>query len=389
MCSVECAVTPGPPKIMSGRAAVGSDVLLISIQGCTWCLDLMATPEFILQGFTASTHIDALRRLFDLADIQRVLVSVAFATAGGVEKIEAKLAPHAACAIVFVGIRNDTTSYQGLVRLHTIVSQLYLVDTGSRAIIFHPKLYLVRGVERARLMIGSANLTVAGLNNNIEAGMLLDFDLADTADKAVVEEIERLFLASVTDYPGHIGKVEAAADLDNLLAADRLIDERNNPLAQDGAASNGATNIDELVDREIDNDERAGIPQIRLKVKPLPSGMPKSRQEIAEEASTGATVQIEPEEEISPAGNAELEPTNIPTWDPVVKYSRKKKYISREEGPRLKAGRLRMEAKRLGKKWYFTGEPCIYGHISDRLVTNGKCRECNRQDCERYNRLRY
>jgi hypothetical protein len=64
----------------------------------------MATAEFILQGFTASTHIDALQRLFDLPDFQRVLVSVAFVSEGDVERIEAHLIPHAACATVFTGI---------------------------------------------------------------------------------------------------------------------------------------------------------------------------------------------------------------------------------------------------------------------------------------------
>src|SRR6202030_3898563 len=167
----------------------------------------MDTPEFILQGFTASTHIDVLQRLFDLPDIQRVLVSVAFVTEGGVEKIEAQLVPHAARATLFAGIRNDTTSYQGLVRMHGIVNQLYTVDTGSRTVIFHPKLYLVRGMERARLVIGSANLTLAGLNNNIEAGMLLDFDLADAADKALMDNIEKLFADSLADYPDHIVKL--------------------------------------------------------------------------------------------------------------------------------------------------------------------------------------
>ena len=44
----------------------------------------MMTREFILQGFTDST----LQRLFDLPDIQRVLVSVAFVSEGGVEKID-------------------------------------------------------------------------------------------------------------------------------------------------------------------------------------------------------------------------------------------------------------------------------------------------------------
>src|SRR6266849_78000 len=155
----------------------------------------MATPEFILQGFTASTHIDALQRLFDLPDIQKVLVSVAYVTEGGVEQIEAQLIAYAARATVFAGIRNDTTSYQGLARLHRIVSQLYTVDTGSRTVIFHPKLYLVRGREHARLVIGSANLTLGGLNNNIETGMLLDFDLRDAVDMAEIAKIEMLFAA--------------------------------------------------------------------------------------------------------------------------------------------------------------------------------------------------
>jgi len=93
-----------------------------------------------------------------------------------VERIEEHVAQHAACATVFAGIRNDVTSYQGLVRLRRIVGELYTVDTGSRTLIFHPKLYLVRAKEHARLTIGSANLTLARLNNNIEAGVRLGFD---------------------------------------------------------------------------------------------------------------------------------------------------------------------------------------------------------------------
>jgi hypothetical protein len=121
---------------------VGNDKTVAQFETCYF--SRMATPEFILQGFTARTHIDVLQRLFDLPDIQRVLVSVAFVTEGGVEKLEAQIIPHAARATIFAGIRNDATSYQGLVRLHSIVSQLYTVDTGSQTVIFHPKLYFVR-----------------------------------------------------------------------------------------------------------------------------------------------------------------------------------------------------------------------------------------------------
>ena len=88
----------------------------------------MAKKEFILQGLTARTHINAVRRLFDVPNIQKVLLSVAFITESGVEKIEDELTAHAAHLIVFAGIRNDITSHQALVRLRGIGGKLYVVD---------------------------------------------------------------------------------------------------------------------------------------------------------------------------------------------------------------------------------------------------------------------
>lgn len=36
----------------------------------------------------------------------------------------------------------------------------------------------------------------------------------------------------------------------------------------------------------------------------------------------------------------------------------------------------RAEAKRQGLTRYFTGKPCLYGHISERMVTNASCLQC-------------
>lgn len=41
--------------------------------------------------------------------------------------------------------------------------------------------------------------------------------------------------------------------------------------------------------------------------------------------------------------------------------------------------RTRAEAKALGVKWYFTGAPCLRGHVAERLASTKMCRECNRQ----------
>ena len=191
----------------------------------------MAKKEFILQGFTSRTHADVVRELFDVTDIKRVVLSVAFVSESGVQQIEKKLKAHGTRVSVFAGIRNDITSHQGLVRLHAITgSTLYTVDTGSRNVIFHPKLYLVRGKANARLAVGSANLTLGGLNNNIEAGMMLDFDLADAADKAVVDEIESRLAALPSEYPSHVVKVSAVSELDAMLASGLVVDEMVVPL---------------------------------------------------------------------------------------------------------------------------------------------------------------
>lgn len=229
----------------------------------TW-RSIMAKKRFILQGITPQTHAQAVCELFDVPDICKVLIGVAFVSESGVQQIEATLAPYAKLATVYAGIRNDITSHQSLARLHTVGVELYTVDTGSRSIVFHPKLYFVRGKHSARLLLGSANLTLGGLNNNIEAGMTIELDLADANDKKVVDEIEAHFGGLATDYPEHIMKVGAVSTLDALLASGRLIDE----------AAAGAPHPATLATTTGGDDP---VPRIKLKVAPLRGTPPKAK----------------------------------------------------------------------------------------------------------------
>lgn len=224
----------------------------------------MAEKEFILQGFSKQTHVDAVRGLFDIPDIQSVVLSVAFVSESGVQQIEKKLKPHAAHLTVLAGIRNDITSHQGLARLYNIGGSLYTVDTGSRTVIFHPKVYLVRGEARARLVVGSANLTLGGLNNNIEAGMLLDFDLAIDSDKAVVDEIEHQLSALPASYPDNVVKIGDRADLDKMLDSGRLVDETALPAPRPATSARGGGAVDT-------------VPRIKLKVVPLRRTLAKAK----------------------------------------------------------------------------------------------------------------
>lgn len=46
----------------------------------------------------------------------------------------------------------------------------------------------------------------------------------------------------------------------------------------------------------------------------------------------------------------------------------------------------RSEAKSVGLKTYYTGKACKHGHVSERLVSNLTCSECNRLKAKAYSR---
>lgn len=48
----------------------------------------------------------------------------------------------------------------------------------------------------------------------------------------------------------------------------------------------------------------------------------------------------------------------------------------------------RSAAKLRGDLWYFTGKPCSYGHISERLTSDGACKECCRLKSKKFKQAR-
>jgi HKD family nuclease len=81
-----------------------------------------------------------------------------------------------------VGVDLDNTSSEGLRALLDVgagyKSSAY-VHHNESGTIFHPKLYLFRNAVSARLIIGSSNITEAGLFRNTEAALQLDLKLSD------------------------------------------------------------------------------------------------------------------------------------------------------------------------------------------------------------------
>lgn len=186
-------------------------------------------PKFILQGLTPQNHVSAVADLVQVDGVELVLLSVAFVSSAGVQLIANHLKPHADKTTVFAGIRNGITSAQAIRALLDIGVDVKTVDTGSAHVVFHPKLYYVRGAKVACLLVGSANLTTGGLNNNVEASVALELNLSSPEDRQVAEAIEKQFKELQANHPANVTDVLAKTTLSKLLADPRLVDERVAP----------------------------------------------------------------------------------------------------------------------------------------------------------------
>lgn len=186
----------------------------------------MAKPSFILQGIRRDNdHESALKEMMNLKDIDRIVLSVAFVRESGVLQISDMLKKLAKHAVVYAGIRNGITSAQGLLALLNLKVKLYAVDTGSSSIIFHPKVYLALSDSSACAIIGSANLTFSGLNENIEASTVLNLNRDDENDKIFLDDLISSITTLQTMHPDHVFQITKRRDITALLKEGRLEDE--------------------------------------------------------------------------------------------------------------------------------------------------------------------
>lgn len=112
-------------------------------------------------------------------------LAVAWVRASGIAHLEPTLRTFLASGktlTAIVGIDFDNTTKEGLASLLALKSHgkvTVFVHHNEAGTIFHPKLYLLRSATSAKLIVGSNNLTEAGLYQNTEAGLELDASIDD------------------------------------------------------------------------------------------------------------------------------------------------------------------------------------------------------------------
>ena len=164
---------------------------------------------------------------------------VAFAKKSGVSRIqEAMLSfvKNGGNIEGVVGVDSKGTSFEGLTLLLELTNNLYIYHDENGSHSFHPKIYIFdKGGMRAKVWIGSSNLTAGGLFTNDEIDVEFDFDLGDEGDIELYTQIKEIF-CDYANTESDCCKLLNNELLEQLIEDNRLIDKETqiNSRASDG-----------------------------------------------------------------------------------------------------------------------------------------------------------
>jgi HKD family nuclease len=189
----------------------------------------MADIKLLAQGLTDNhEHFSVLNQLLQLKGATEILISVAFARKSGVDLLRPLLESRKDIANVYVGIRNGVTSVQAILAMLKIGIHPYVIDVATTQRLYHPKIYAAFSSTKVELVIGSANLTKGGLNNNYEASTVISLDPCNGPDGDYIATVKAAFCGLEKRFPDNVtqlSKVKAAVKLfrEGLLEDERII----------------------------------------------------------------------------------------------------------------------------------------------------------------------
>ena len=200
-------------------------------------------------------------------NIEQVIFNVAFVKTSGIYLLYDGLKQINKKGTIFAGIRNNITSIQAVFKLIDIGVNLYLVDTGSANIVFHPKLYVFEFSNCYKIIIGSANLTGGGLNSNIELSTLLTFNKPDLSINNFIKEL----VSIPENLKNNILKINNKKEAFLLFKRGLLIDERISSDNISGEKNKLNKKNDDTPRIKLQN-KHIAIPKVKMKRKIKPSG---------------------------------------------------------------------------------------------------------------------
>jgi hypothetical protein len=152
--------------------------------------------RFLGQPFSEDAQVGrVLRDAMADDEFESLWIATAWAKRSGLSRIRAAVSAftqRGGESQVVVGIDEGGATREGLELCLDLFQESFVYhDPGTRT--FHPKLYVVEGVDRAVIAVGSGNLTRGGLFTNYEASLVLNAVRANDDEWRVRDEIRAYF----------------------------------------------------------------------------------------------------------------------------------------------------------------------------------------------------
>lgn len=128
------------------------------------------------------------------SDASEVWLAVAWAKRSGLTRLEPRLRAlrqRRKRIRALIGIDQHGATEEGLQLALDLFSEARVYHDSSPKRTFHPKLYVIEGSGRARVVMGSGNLTAGGLYENYEMALSIDLSLDEASDRELLDELRR------------------------------------------------------------------------------------------------------------------------------------------------------------------------------------------------------
>lgn len=192
--------------------------------------------EFLGQGFDPTKNKPlGLRLLKALAsdEFNEFICFSAFVSSSGVVNIKDALTEFMLkgnSVKLYVGVDLHGTSKEALEMLMAEEIPTTIVYSPN-SIVYHPKIYLLRGETSHLIVVGSSNLTGSGLFQNIEASLCISFQHDDVQGHELEESILKFFESLITSDCKSANPLSTAL-LDILVKSNLVLPESTSRAAQ-------------------------------------------------------------------------------------------------------------------------------------------------------------
>ncbi|EOK5548239.1 phospholipase D family protein [Klebsiella pneumoniae] len=186
----------------------------------------MPISTLIFQGLNQNCdHLSSIRNMLYDQTASKFIISVAYARVNGVEQLRDLLLNNNNKITAYVGIANGVTSYQALYNLLSYGVNVFGIHMGSDSRIYHPKIYSSISQDKMRVIVGSANLTFSGLNENVEISCDMTLDNNEPNERKNINDIINTFSNLDKNFPNNVFHITDEAILKKMLNEGHLENE--------------------------------------------------------------------------------------------------------------------------------------------------------------------